>query len=481
MTVPVVPGYCSSPCGGLSPQRHNRGGLRWLASTFAVLLALCLTVASAQCASANATVEAMAGQMLMLGFRGAEPADAGPILRSIAAGHVGGVILFDRDMDPSVRVRNIVSKEQLSRLTGALQAAAPVPLFIAVDQEGGRVRRQKPEYGFFAYPSAASLGKGSPEDTRRMASTLATEMAEVGLNVDFGPVVDLAVNPSNPVIARLERSYGSDPCRVAAHAAAFVNGLAWRGVVASLKHFPGHGSSLQDSHLGVTDISSTWRREELGPYALLLRDDWAGMVMVGHLYNNRIDAAHPATLSQRTIDGLLRRDLGWKGVVVTDDLQMGAITARYSLDETVRLAVEAGADILLFGNNLVWDEGLAEKVHATLVRLVREGKVSEQRLRQSWERIMRLKSVLTVASPGAIAQGDSSGTAIAPVPAVPDPTGAPRPLRLTLPMPRGDEPLCRDRDTLQRDPFDDRQGARYGRGTGIGIGVGTGTGIGIGQ
>lgn len=362
------------------------------------------------------SVEAMAGQMLLVGFRGTNEADTAAIMEQVRSGQVGGVILFDRDVTTGSKTRNVVSAEQVRRLTANLQAAADIPLFISIDQEGGRVQRLKPEHGFHAHSSAAKLGAGTPAATEQEATVLGAELEGVGINVDFAPVVDLAINPSNPVIAGLGRSFGRSPCLVAEHAAAFINGMARHGIICVLKHFPGHGSSMSDSHKGVTDVSLTARREELLPYQLLLNRDWAGMVMVGHLFNSGIDKAYPATLSRRTIDDLLRRKLGWQGVVVSDDLQMRAITDQFSLDETIFLAVDAGVDILLFGNNLAWDPALVEKAHSALVRLVKEGRISHDRLRQSWHRIMRLKSVLP-----------QHGAALLPVGAMP--------LRLGVTMP----------------------------------------------
>lgn len=419
--------------------------------------------AGAPAGASSPSLSGMIGQMLMVGFRGAQPqavapaasdmlgmgallhqsrakhnatkADAaragaagapgspgtpgavGPartgasygvneVLDDIRAGHVGGVILFDRDVTTGSPERNVISPKQVRGLSAALQAAAAaspagLPLFVAVDQEGGRVQRLKPERGFTQYPPARQLGQGTVGETRLRAVAMGRELADVGVNLNFAPVVDVDVNPDSPAIGRLGRSYGRDPRAVAAHAAAFINGMAHVGVVSCLKHFPGHGSARADSHLGVTDVSATRRPEELWPYRTLLRpagnawaDGWGGMVMVGHLYDNRLDAAHPATLSRATIDGLLRRDMGWRGVVITDDLQMGAITERYPLEDVVFRAVDAGADILLFGNNLRWQPDLTARVHETLTGLVRSGRISEDRIRQSYLRIARLKGLL---------------------------------------------------------------------------------------
>ncbi len=405
----------------------------------------------------------MIGQMFMVGFRGVQAQAVAPraggvpglgallrpgaanatnaappagnsaygvheVLNDIRAGRVGGVILFDRDVTTGSPERNIVSPRQVRALSAALQAAASaspagLPLFVAVDQEGGRVQRLKPERGFTQYPPARQLGQGTVGETRLRAVAMGRELADVGVNLNFAPVVDVDVNPDSPAIGRLGRAYSRDPRAVAAHAAAFVNGMAQAGVISCLKHFPGHGSARADSHLGVTDVSATRRPEELWPYRALLRpagnawaDGWGGMVMVGHLYDNRLDAAHPATLSRAAIDGLLRRDMGWRGVVITDDLQMGAITDRYPLEEVVFRAVDAGADILLFGNNLRWQPDLAARVHATLTGLVRSGRISEDRIRQSYQRIARLKGLLRTGD----ATLAGNGLALPELPDLPD-------------------------------------------------------------
>ena len=332
----------------------------------------------------------MLGSMLMLGFRGAELAPDDPFLAAVRAGRVGHVLLFDRDI-PGGGERNIRSPDQIRRLTAALRAAAPGPMFIAVDQEGGRVRRLKPQRGFMDLPSARGMGRESPAATRALAARLGAELAGLGISVDLAPVADVDSNPDNPAIGGLERSFSPDPERTARHALAFGQGLAGAGVIPVLKHFPGQGGARQDSHLGLTDISRCWEGgSDLLPYAEAFRQGWPGMVMVGHLYHAGLDAEHPATLSRVVVTGLLRQGLGWRGVVISDDMQMKAITERYSLDQAMWLAVQAGVDILIFGNNLRWEPDLPEKAHATLRRLVDSGKISPERIRASWERICAL-------------------------------------------------------------------------------------------
>jgi beta-N-acetylhexosaminidase len=216
----------------------------------------------------------------------------------------------------------------------------------------------------------------------------------VGINVDFAPVADVNVNPANPVIGALGRSFSADPETVARHDAAFARGLARSGVIACLKHFPGHGSAWNDSHQGMCDVTDTWSAAELVPYERLFVQGWRGMVMTGHLFNAHLDPRDPATLSRATIGGLLRSRLGFDGVVVSDDMQMRAVTAQYGFDKAVELAVLAGVDVLLFGNNLDYDPDVDARATAVIRAMVADGRVSRERLRASGERIARLKAGL---------------------------------------------------------------------------------------
>lgn len=336
------------------------------------------------------SLDMMIGSMLMLGFRGAELPPGDAFLAQVRTGHVGHVILFDRDVTTGGE-RNIASPRQLRQLTATLRAAAPGPLLIAVDQEGGRVRRLKTQKGFADLPSAQSMGAGQPEKTRAMASQLGKELAALGISVDLAPVADVNSNPANPAIGALERSFSPNPALVAAHALAFGQGLVQQGVIPALKHFPGQGGAQKDSHLGLTDITRSWNaKADLAPYTQAFAQGWPGMVMLGHLFHTGLDANYPATLSRAIVADLLRGRMGWQGVIISDDMQMKAITDHYGLEQAVLLAVNAGVDILLFGNNLYWDENLPSKAFATLKGLVESGQISQQRIMESWLRISTL-------------------------------------------------------------------------------------------
>lgn len=342
-------------------------------------------------------LEAMVGQMIMVGFRGDGASPNAPemrtVLEDIRAGRIGGVIFFDRDWQTKKRGRNITSVAQVTKLCALLQANAPIPLFIAVDQEGGRVQRLRPDHGFAATPTAWELGKQTRAETEKAAVTMGDALRRIGINVNFAPVADIAVHPESPAIGALGRAFSSDPASAAEHAAAFMAGLTKAGIIGSYKHFPGHGSAVADSHHKLTDITATWREDELTLYKTL-PPNGPFMVMTGHLMHTGFDAQYPASLSEKITTGLLRDTLGWRGVVVTDDLEMEAINLFYPMDERIRLAISAGVDIILFGNNLQYHPEQGRRVHAAIMRLVKSGAVSPARIAASWGRIRALKANL---------------------------------------------------------------------------------------
>lgn len=344
-------------------------------------------------AQEDTSVEQMLGSMLMFGFRGTALETDNAFAKMIASGKIGNVALFDKDVTTN-KTRNIESPEQLKKLNSELKKLAPHPMFIAVDQEGGQVRRLKTQKGFMDLPSAQRLGQGNVHDTMQTAEELGKELADLGINVDLAPVVDVDVNPFNPSIGKLGRAFNTDPTLVAQHALAFGQGLVKNGVVPVLKHFPGQGCAQKDTHLEPADISQCWNANvDLLPYAEIFKAGWPGMVMVGHLTLKNLDPNLPATLSANIIQGLLRCGLGWQGVIMTDDLQMAAVSEGRNLKELIRLAVEAGNDILLFGNNISWDENLAQNAYNALLELHNEGAIPLERIKESWQRIKTLHDV----------------------------------------------------------------------------------------
>lgn len=335
------------------------------------------------------------GQMLLIGFRGLELEDGNPIIKDIRARRLGGVVLFDYEVGAQTPVRNIDSPEQVQRLVASLQNLASDPLFIGIDQEGGKVNRLKERYGFPPSVSAQYLGELDQVDvTRKQAELTAQTLAELGINLNFAPAVDLNIYPENPIIGKVERSFSADPDVVIRHVRQWIACHHAQGVLCALKHFPGHGSSRQDTHLGFVDVTDTWSADELRPYQELLRSGFDDMVMTAHIFNARLDPERPATLSYAMITGVLREQLGYDGVVISDDMQMKAIADQYPFETAIQFALEAGVDILTFGNNLNYNGNITAHAVATISQLVRQGTLSEQRIDESYQRILRLKARL---------------------------------------------------------------------------------------
>ena len=340
-------------------------------------------------------LEQQVGQMLMAGFRGTGAERDDPILRDITEYNLGSVVLFDYDVLMGEPGRNIESLEQVQVLLSTLQSHAEIPLLVSVDQEGGRVRRLKETLGFPPMPSARELGaSGDSSATQRVSEATAAALAALGINLNLAPVVDLNTNPDNPIIGAKERSFSASASVVVGQARAFIEGHHREGVLCALKHFPGHGSSAADSHLGLVDITEGWSRDELEPYSRLLAEGKVDAIMTAHVFNRALDAEYPATLSAPVLTGMLRGELGFDGVVISDDLQMGAIANHYGFAEALLKAIEAGVDILALANNTLYDRDVVPKACAAIARMVEDGRIARERIAASCARIARLKTHL---------------------------------------------------------------------------------------
>jgi beta-N-acetylhexosaminidase len=340
----------------------------------------------------DAVLESMIGEMIMVGFSGYRITDSDVIgvHDQLTEGTIGGVVLYPENIGPP---------DQLRALTSFLHNARSVPVpFIAVDQEGGLVQRLTRSNGHLYIPSAWKVGRNpsfsDPDSAMRLYAGMAKDLAEAGFNLNFGPVVDLNLNPSNPVIGQRERSFGADPNTVTQLARAFIRAHRDAGIVTVAKHFPGHGSSWADSHKTLADISDTWREIELEPYRKLAQDGLLDAVMVGHLYHPRFSDGDrlPASLSVRAINALRAEGyIGFQGVVVSDDIEMGAVREDYSLEERVIKSVNAGTDLVVFSNEKSHDPELGMKVHAIMSDAVKNGRIPRARIEQAYGRIMLLK------------------------------------------------------------------------------------------
>ncbi|WP_173080687.1 glycoside hydrolase family 3 N-terminal domain-containing protein [Phytohabitans rumicis] len=329
-------------------------------------------------------------RMLIVGFRGDQVGPNDWIMRAISEQGLGGVILFDRDQE-SGGSRNINSPQQVTALIETLREAAPETLIVSVDQEGGRIARLGPSNGFPATRSQAEIGAlDSPAVTRGWARDMAQTLAQIGVNLNFAPVVDLAVNPANPAIARLDRAFSADPDVVVSCATQTIDAYRAAGVRTSIKHFPGLGSASGNTDFEAVDVTGTWTRTEIEPFQKLIRAGTADTVMVTHFLNKRLDPDRPVSLSHAVVTDLLRGELGWDGIVVTDDMQAVAITSRYGRDEATQYALQAGVDQLVICNQAVYDEAVVEQTVDKVLSMVKTGLITAAQIDRSVARINAL-------------------------------------------------------------------------------------------
>lgn len=350
-------------------------------------------VVAAKPAGAEVELRKKLAQMVMVGFRGTALTADSSIVADVRERGVGGVVLFSYDSALQSPVRNVESPEQVAALNAGLRELADTPLLIAVDQEGGLVARLNDRSGFPATLSPQELGvRNDPAYTYDAAAQMARTLRAAGANHNFAPVVDVNTNPENPVIGALGRSFSADPAIVTEQAAAFLRAHRENGITTTLKHFPGHGSSRADSHLGFVDVTNTWQPLELEPYRALIAQGLVDAVMTAHVFNAQLDPDAVATLSQPIITGLLREELGFDGVIFSDDMQMGAIADNYGFADAVVRTVAAGVDIVAIANNLTYEPEIAARTIDILAAAVAGGQLSAARIDQSYQRILALKA-----------------------------------------------------------------------------------------
>ncbi|MFT7860320.1 MAG: glycoside hydrolase family 3 N-terminal domain-containing protein [Sulfurimonas sp.] len=350
-----------------------------------LLTAFLLFFLSLQANTTDTQLKTMIAKMLIVGFED-ENFD-----RSY---RLGGMILFDKNLKGPGKTKNIINPQQLKKLTSKIKNSKNAPYFIAVDQEGGKVARLKNEKGFYQAPSAKKITTLSLAKAHKLYKKHSEMLQRYGFNMNFAPVVDLDRNPNNKVIGGLERAYGKTPQNVIKYADVMIDEQNRAGIISVLKHFPGHGSSVADSHKGFVDISNTWNKVELEPYKELIAQNKADVIMTAHVFNKKLDPAYPATLSYKTNTKLLREQLGFDGVIVSDDMQMKAISAHYSLKEALTLAINAGVDMLLFGNQL--GSNTPKELVETIYAQVKAGEIPLQRIEEANAKIEALHTKQTI-------------------------------------------------------------------------------------
>jgi beta-N-acetylhexosaminidase len=341
--------------------------------------------------SADAALRHKIASLLVVGFRGEHLTSSDWIMRAIREQGLGGVILFDRDQITNAR-RNISSPAQVTSLIRTLRAASPGRLIVSIDQEGGQISRLNPGDGFPATRSEAQIGAlNSAAATQAWAQGIARTLKSIGVTLNFAPVCDMNVNPSNPAIGQLGRSFSANPNVVAADAGIEVKAHRAAGVRTSLKHFPGFGSATGNTDFGIVDVTNTWHSVELQPFQKLIAAGLADSVLVAHLLNRNLDPSRPMSLSHAVVHDLLRGKLKFAGPVVSDDMQAVAITSKYGAAEAAILAMQAGVDLLVYANQQVYDPKIVDKTVDTVFKLVRAGRLSEAQIDQSVARVTTLR------------------------------------------------------------------------------------------
>lgn len=332
-------------------------------------------------------IDELTGQMIVLGFNGNTYKSKGfkQVLKQVKNGEISGVIFFED---------NIKNKDEFIKMTSKIKnSGAKYPPLIAIDMEGGAVARMNSKNGFYDFKSAKKVSNLSVDEAYNEYFKMAQMLKEANINLNLGPCVDLAVNKDS-IIEQKERSYSDDEKEVVKYAKTFIDAHYDNKIITSIKHFPGHGSPTGDTHLGFVDATESYRDAELYPYLELANLNPMQTVMISHLYNKKIDDMYPASLSYKTIEKFLRVQTDFDGVIITDDLDMGAIRRNYGLSEVVVLAINAGENILLFSNRAKPNKNLAKEISLYIKQALIDGYILTENLVTSYERITRLKETL---------------------------------------------------------------------------------------
>jgi len=334
---------------------------------------------------ARDTLATAVGELLLIGFYGTSSASpsARLLARQARRGQVGAVFFVHQ---------NIGTPEELEDLLCLFQAGSTAPM-LAIDHEGGVVQRLTAAHGFTRVPAARDVAATmSPAEARSLYALAGRELAERGFTINLGPVLDVD-EPTNPAIGIFGRAYATDPDVISTYAEAFVEGFSRAGILCTAKHFPGHGRTTTDSHDGAADISGTWTEEELVPFARLFASPHAPpMVMTGHLRLDPVEPSGlPAAVSASIVTGLLRGRMGYRGVVVTDDLDMGAVSHIMSRKDAIVQAIAAGSDLLMIKNLFSYDPLLPQRAVGWVRKAIAQGRLSEEQVIEAADRVRAIR------------------------------------------------------------------------------------------
>ena len=307
------------------------------------------------------------GQMIIIGYdtNDINSKEFNSILKKVEKSQISGVILFKK---------NIKSKKDLIKMNSLIKSKNNLTPIVSIDNEGGQVER----IDFIHNLSAFEINKKDENSIKKEYSSMAKNLKDVGINCNFAPVVDLGINEKS-IIVKKQRAYSKNP----------------NDVITTLKHFPGHGSVTGDTHKGFVDSTITFKKEELEPYYKLINDNKLNCVMVSHIFNSDFDNTYPASLSAKTIKGKLINEIGYNGVVVSDDYDMGAIRKNYSLEEIVVNSINAGVNLMIFSNNLGYkDINIDRKINKIVKKNLKSGKIKLSDIDNSINKILELKKEL---------------------------------------------------------------------------------------
>lgn len=349
-----------------------------------LLISLAVGVLFTACSLFNAQkapgVEEMAGEFLILGFNAnsSTSKEAKRVAQKLEKGEISGVIFFKR---------NVASKEDLTALTASFKKAK-ADAIISIDEEGGLVSRFSSKSGFETFDSPQSVAKSlTPPQAKEYYAKMAKQLKTLGFNLNFAPVADLS-NPASPIIAGKKRSFSEDEKVVTAYAKAFIAAHKEFGVATTLKHFAGHGLASSDTHKSAT--YSAFNQREIYPFKQLAKE--AEAMMVSHIHFKGLDEANPAVFSKKVVD-YARKNLGFKGVMVSDDLMMGALSA-WSFEDRVVKSLQAGIDLLIISEPNQNKQDLALKARGAILQAVKEGRLSQKQLEKAYWRVAEFKKNL---------------------------------------------------------------------------------------
>lgn len=345
------------------------------------------------------TLRQKIAQLFIVGFNGSTLSKSTDIYRCIENNGIGGVLLFSKSADGKASPKNLITKNQIQHLNHEIRLLCHKTIgiepLISLDYEGGSVDRLADIEGVKPSLSARQMAQLAEEKLDTILHDMAALLRELGFNLNFAPVVDLELVLDKGVIGPLHRSFGSDSKFVTHMAERFCEIFNQYRIGTCFKHFPGHGSAIDDTHFGFVDVTEHYLPSELFPYRQLKNmADKPITVMTAHVINRHLEPEEiPASFSYNILNNVLRNELSYGGVIISDDLQMKAISEYYSIQESMILAINAGCDMLIVANQLGYYA--PEDLIDMLEEAVSNGQLSEIRIESSFQRIQHLKSQLT--------------------------------------------------------------------------------------